>query len=200
MRKLLVVFTAILVVAFAAPAFATDATWSGEFDFGGITAFAEDDIVAGWANAYADVTLDVDEYNDVILEFVWSPGTAPWAVGWAELKTDVGMALGLPVGLTASGGYIGIWSNKYEVTGHATERVDVRSNIFGEQFIVAADLGMATVKAGVGFETGPAAQDYAVYVDAPVIADMVDVEAGYFIADNDDFKGIHGQRESCRYR
>jgi hypothetical protein len=190
MKKLLVVFTAILVVAFAAPAFATDATWSGELDFGGITAFDKDDIGNAWVNAYTDVTLDVDEYTEIVLEFLWQNG-GMWGVGYAGLTTDLGMALGLPVGLKMTGGYVNIYSNKFEVTGHATERVNIRSNIgTSAMFVGAIDVGMATIKAGVGFD-GPGAmmQDYAVYVDAPGIADLVDVEAGYFIANDDDFKG-----------
>jgi hypothetical protein len=192
MKKLLVVFTAILVVAFAAPAFATDATWSGELDFGGITAFDKADFDSAWVNGYTDLTLDVDDYTDIVLEFGWGDGAtlADWAVWYAGVDTDLGMALGLPVGLIMSGGYINIWSNKYEVTGHATERDKIRSNIgTSPMFVAAVDVGMATIKAGVGFETGPMAQDYAVYVDAPGIADMVDLEVGYFISDNDDFKG-----------
>jgi hypothetical protein len=189
MKKLLVVFTAILVVAFAAPAFATDATWSGEFDFGGITAFDETDITSAWVNAYADVTLEVDEYNDVVLEFLWQSGGL-WGVGYAGLTSDVGMALGLPVGLKMTGGYVNIYSEKYEVTGHATERVNIRSNIgTSPMFVAAVDVAPVTIKVGVGFETGPLAQDYAVYAYAPGIANMVDIEAGYFIANDDDFKG-----------
>jgi hypothetical protein len=191
MKKLLVVFTAILVVAFAAPAFATDATWSGEFDFGGITAFDKEDITNGWANAYADVTLSVDDYNDVVLELTWQNGGS-FGVGDAHLTTDVGMALGLPVGLKASGGYTSIWSEKYEVTGHATERVLVRSYIgTSPMFKFAVEAGPATITAGVGFEqnVGVPVQDYAVYVAVPGVADMVDIEAGYFILNDDDMKG-----------
>jgi hypothetical protein len=192
MKKLLVVFTAILVVAFAAPAFATDATWSGEFDFGGITSFDEEEVNNGWVNAYADVTLEVDDYNDIVLEFLWQNG-GTWGVGYAGLNTDLGMALGLPVGLTMTGGYVNIYSEKYEVTGHATERVDIRSNIgTSPMFVAAVDVAPVTIKIGVGFDAGVpggGVQDYAVYAYAPGIADMVDIEAGYFIANNDDFKG-----------
>jgi hypothetical protein len=217
MKKLLVVFTAILVVAFAAPAFATDATWSGEFDFGGITAFDKADIDNAYANLYADVTLEVDQYTDVVLEFVGgfgnvdsdmaTAGTAapdPFAdvftIGVAALTTDVGSALGLPVGLKATGGFTNIWSEKYEVTGHATERVNIRSNIAGQMFKFAVEAGPATITAGVGFEQGPMAQDYAVYVAVPGVADMVDIEAGYFIANDDDKRPVDGKCESHRDR
>jgi len=191
MKKLLVVFTAILVVAFAAPAFATDATWSGEFDFGGITAFDKEEITNGWANAYTDVTLGVDDYNEIVLEFLWQNG-GNWGVGYAGLTTDLGMALGLPVGLKMTGGYVNIYSEKYEVTGHATERVDIRSNIGTDpMFFATVDVAPVTIKAGVSFEqnVGAPVQDYAIYAYAPGIADMVDLEVGYFIDNNDDFKG-----------
>jgi hypothetical protein len=198
MKKLLVVFTAILVVAFAAPVFAADATWTGEYWFSGITNFSEDDITSGWGYLYNDVTIDIDEYNDLILEFdahvsadtqAFKGGDGDWNVTWAEYKTDVGMAAGLPIGLTASAGLLGVYSEKFEVTGHATERAKIRSQDYGQGFIFAADVGPATVKLGVNFELGPGTQDYALYAYYPGIADMVDVEAGYFIVNNDDFKG-----------
>jgi hypothetical protein len=149
----------------------------------------------------------VDQYTDVVLEFGGGFGnvetpedaitglegtTNAWTVGVAALTTDLGSALGLPVGLTATGGWTSIYSNKYEATGHATERVNVRSNIAGQMFKFAVEAGPATINLGIGFELGAAAapaQDYAVYVDVPGIADMVDIELGYFIADDDDFKG-----------
>jgi hypothetical protein len=191
MKKLLVVFTAILVVAFAAPAFAADAMWSGELDFGGITAFDKADITNAWVNAYTDVTLDVDDYNDIVLEFLWQNGGF-WGVGYAGLETDLGMALGLPVGLTMTGGYINIYTEKYEVTGHATERDKIRTWIgTSPMFVAAIDVAPVTIKVGVGFEqnVGTMVQDYAIYAYAPGIADMVDLEAGYFIKNNDDFQG-----------
>ncbi len=196
MKKLLVVFTAILVVAFAAPAFAVDADWTGEFDFGGITGFAKDKVNNAYGNAYFTGTLGVDSYNDVVIRLVAEDigGGAPWwGVGKAYLKSDVGEAAGLPVPLTVTGGYVDLSSRWFEVTGHATERVLVEAGI-GTSSMIKASIGAgpATVDLGIGFDMSDAAamtQDYALLVTVPDIADMITAEVGYFISDDDDFKG-----------
>jgi hypothetical protein len=210
MKKLLVVFTAILVVAFAVPAFATDMrglhdemmathsadAWSGEFTFGGITGFDKDKVNNAFGNLYADVFFMVDDYNKILWEFVSTVDTGgaggAFMITAANLETDLGMALGLPVGLTTRAGLASIWTRKFEVTGHATER-PVRPYMDGAGVFGSVDVGMAIIDLGIGFEIDPLGlapeQDYAVFVQLPDIAGMLSAEAGYFITDNDDFKG-----------
>ncbi len=113
MKKLLVVFTAILVVAFAVPAFAADDAWSGEFTFGGITGFSETKVTNAFGNLYTDVFFEVDSYNKVLFEFVGTVTTdgtgGTFTVGAANLESDIGEAAGLPVGLKVRGGLSSIW-------------------------------------------------------------------------------------------
>ncbi len=201
MKKLLIVFTAILMVAFAAPVFASDTTWGGEFDFGGITAFDKLDVDAYYANLYLDGSFAVDDYNTVLLEFksdVVDGVGGNWKVNAANLESDIGEAAGLPVGLKIRGGLSGVYSNKYEVTGHGFERVlftppgeKARPNIEGSGIFGIVDAEIATIDVGVTFETGPDAQDYALMVTIPEFGPVA-AQVGYYVAGADDFMGVLG--------
>lgn len=218
MKKLLVVFTAILVVAFAVPAMAMDrgdirdmldkdnvpVGWGGEFTFGGITNFQEDEITNVFGNAYLDMFIHADEFNIVLFELFTGVETTgaghDLTVSVFYLETDIGGYAGLPVGLKVRGGRSSIYSRKFEVTGHDTER-PIRPFIDGVGLFGTIDLGMAVIDLGIGFESnfgddgiGGTAddapnQDYAALVSLPDVAGILSAEAGYFIIDNDDFKG-----------
>ncbi len=212
MKKLVLILTAVAVlVAFAVPALASDASWAGEFTFGGITPFEHSEVNNGYGNLYADVTYSVDDYNDVVFEFgggfgnassvagagaaaVISPVNA-WTIGAAFLQTSVGDYLGLAIPLTAKAGFASLYSSKYEVSGHAWERTPVRSNIAGHGFYFNADFGMAIVDFGFNMEAGgtdAAPQiDYGVLVTLPEVGPAF-AEAFYMINDNHEFKGAFG--------
>jgi len=205
MKKLVVVISAIFLVAFAVPALASDVSWTGEFTFGGITSFQAGETNNGYGNLYTDATWSVDDYTSVVFEFAGGFGnvvTDPtptfgnaWTVGAAYLETDLGAALGTGFGLTMKGGYSSLYSTKYEVSGHGYERSDVREGIEGVGgFYATFDFDMATL--GVGFTMDPkpgaaAVADYGVLLTLPEVGPAW-VEAFYMIQDNEDFKGVFG--------
>ncbi len=209
MKKLLVVFVALLVVALAVPVMAADrsATWGGEFTFGGITAFSEEKVSSKFGNIYFDGTIPVDDYNDVVFELSGkfgdsagiitdnptSGGIGNWNVGAAYLLTDIGTFAGLPVGLTAKGGWFGFDSRKFEVTGHGWERKYRPGIGTAPMFLFNIDAGMVIFDVGFDFDSGGSAaaplQDYAVMVSVPDVAGLLSIEAGYFIKNDADFKG-----------
>lgn len=195
MKKLVLILTAVAVlVAFAVPALASDASWAGEFTFGGITPFEHSEVNNGYGNLYADVTYGVDDYNDVVFEFAGNVATG-WTVGAAFLKTAVGDYLGLAIPLSAKAGFTSLYSSKFEVSGHAWERTPIRSNIAGNGFYFNADFGMAVVDFGFNMEAGgtDAAPmiDYGVLITLPEVGPAF-VEAFYMINDNHEFKGAFG--------
>jgi len=194
MKKLLVVFSAILlVVAFAVPALASEVTWSGEFTFGGITSFQAGETNNGYDYLYTDAEWAVDDYTTVLFEFGGVAG-GNWTVDAAYLKTDLGAALGTGFGLTVKGGYTSLYSSKFEVSGNAYERTPIRSNIAGSGFYATFDFDMATLDVGFNMEPKPGAApvaDYGVLLTLPEVGPAV-VEAFYMINDNEDFKGAFG--------
>ena len=204
MKKLLVVFVALLVVALAVPVMAADrsATWGGEFTFGGITGFSEEKVSSKFGNIYFDGTIPVDDYNDVVFELAGkfnggaiasSGGTTSWQVGAAYLLTDIGGFVGLPVGLTAKGGWFGFDSRKFEVSGHGWERKYRPGIGKAPMFLFNIDAGMVIFDVGFDFDNGGDAatpkQDYVVMASVPDVAGLVSIEAGYFIKEDADFKG-----------
>jgi len=144
MKKLGIILTAAVVLfAFAIPAFAAEDTDKGAI---------------GFSNMYADVSLAVDDYNTVLFELAGSkvftqsviasidPTAADpadmvtmgaiFSVPYFQLETDVGGALGLPIDLTNTAGLTSLWSRKYEVTavGHRSSCMEVRGwNRYGNR-------------------------------------------------------------------
>jgi len=178
MKKLLVVVSVLFVVAlFAGPLFAASMydpeqrnaklaevkasplKVSGEFTFGMATPFDSDYAGIGYANAYVDFTWYPDEYNSLLLELAFSKeystnaGIGGVGASWPyfELTTDVGKALDLPVGLFNTIGLTSLYTNKYEVTGHAWERTKIRSDIDPVAWKIKVDASMVQITAGIGF-------------------------------------------------
>jgi hypothetical protein len=215
MKKLGIILTAAAVLfAFAVPAFATNATYSGEFTFGAMTPFDAPKGAIGFSNMYTDVSLAVDDYNTILFELAGSlaftqelmlvtpdPASpigvdiaqgAVFKVPYFQLETDLGKALGLPVELKSTAGLTSLYSSKYEVTGHAYERTLVRSWIdpLAWKFEVGTD--MATVDFGLGFGEGAdTLNDLGVLVTVPEVG-PASVEAWYLAQDNADYKGKVG--------
>jgi len=215
MKKLGIILTAAVVLfAFAIPAFAAEDTITGEFTFGAMTPFDADKGAIGFSNMYADVSLAVDDYNTVLFELAGSkvftqsviasidPTAADpadmvtmgaiFSVPYFQLETDVGGALGLPIDLTNTAGLTSLWSRKYEVTGHAYERTKVRSAIdpLAWKFAVGTDMVTATFALGFG-EGADTLNDIGVLVDVPEVG-PASLEAFYLVQDNADYKGKFG--------
>ncbi len=187
MRKLLVVLSALLLVAFAVPAFA-DVSWTGEFTFGGITTFSEGEGAYDYGNLYTDAEWSVDDYNTVLFEFVGSVGGS-WTVDAAYLSSDLGSALGLGVGLTVKTGYTSLGTNAYSVSGNGYEAVvDFSTDENGLFF--SFDLGTATLDAGFTW----ADNDYGVVLTVPEVG-PAEVSVSYIINNpigESDFDGVFG--------
>jgi hypothetical protein len=236
MKKLLVVVAVLFAVAlFAGPLFAQSVGMydpeqrnaklaevkasplkvSGEFTFGMLTPFDSDYASIGYSNAYVDFVWYPDEYNSLLLELAFSKefsnnaGIAGAGVSWPyfELTTDVGKALDLPVGLFNTIGLSSLYTNKYEVTGHAWERTKVRSDIDPIAWKIKVDASKVQVTVGIGFgertndltvpwNTGVAEEkgqfnDFGVYAFIPELGPAA-VELWYLSQDNPDFKGRIG--------
>lgn len=152
MKKLIVVLAALLLVAgFAVTAMAADPVkFSGEFDYTIMTDFG-DNSSEGWGNNYIDVEMGIDDMNTVTLE-MWGNAAMGGPIGWGHfwITSDVGKAFDLPIGLKAKAGNYAIWTRKFEVTGHAWERV-IRP--YARPLGVGASMdfnGKATLDAGTG--------------------------------------------------
>jgi len=234
MKKLIVVVAVLFAVAlFAGPLFAQNMydpeqrnaklqevkasplKVSGEFTFGMLTPFDSDFASIGYANAYVDFTWYPDEYNSLLLELAFSKeysnnaGIAGVGASWPyfELTTDVGKALDLPVGLFNTIGLTSLYTNKYEVTGHAWERTKIRSDIDPLAWKIKVDASKVQITAGIGFgertndptvpwNTGVAEDkgqfnDFGLYAFIPEIG-PAEVELWYLTQDNPDFKGDLG--------
>jgi hypothetical protein len=182
---------------------------SGEFTFGGMTSFDAVTASQGFANFYVDFTMWPDEYNSIMLEVAgdgvlnnWGPKVvagvtvtdSPAArLAYFELTTDVGKYFGLPVGLKNTAGRTSLYTNKYEVTGHAYERDMVRSSIDPLAWKFKVDAGMAQATAAIGFGEGAEAlNDIGIYVFVPDIAGLAEAELWYLAQDDADYKGKFG--------
>jgi hypothetical protein len=221
MKKLVLILAALVaVVAFTMPVYAGDLSVAGELDFGAQTPFDADTAVLGFYNFYVDFTIEADEYNEVLLEVAgegtmgnWgpsvtyddNPATAPIGdmsvvssspnarIAYFALTPDVCEMFGLPVGLENTAGRTSIWTEKYEVSGHAYERDKIRSSIDPLSWKFMVDAGMVQVTAGIGFGEGvDTLNDIGVYAFVPDIAGMAEVEAWYLSQNNADFKGKLG--------
>jgi hypothetical protein len=234
MKKLVLILSAIVVlVAFAVPVFAVDmydpeqrlaklydekaspVKLSGEFTFGFITPFDSEFAGVGFANAYIDFTWWPDEYNSLLFEinvakeYNESPiigGGSGVTFPYFELTTDIGSYFGLPIGVKNTAGISSLYTNKYEVTGHAWERTEVRTAIDPLFWKIWTDFGMVqvTVAIGIGQNTSIAApwtggvpvakgayNDFGIYAFLPAIG-PAEVEAWYLAQDDPDIKGILG--------
>ena len=153
MRKLLVVLSAImLVAAFAVPVFAD---WTGELEFGFATAFDPAKDAEAYGALYTVFSKDVDDYNSVTLEFDGSTdglGTGnAWTVGEASISTDIGKAAGLPVGLTLKSGYFASGTQEYaSVTGWGIEDVAAGGTTLDGGFQLGLGFGSANLDVAFG--------------------------------------------------
>ncbi len=219
MKKLLIVLSAlVLTVAFAVPALAVDADWTGELGFGGITAFDEEKKGAAFTDAYFDATLTLDEYNEVLFElnagfynslsdwevelvdpdadggYEFGAGTeepewgSHWEVGAIKLITDFGAYAGLPVGLKATAGWFGYDSKEFGVTGHAWERKYRPGTGTAPATLFELDFGMAQLGVDITWESGAGTQDYAALLATEVGPAALEVSA--WVIDNDDFDTV----------
>jgi hypothetical protein len=221
MKKLVLILSAVVVmIAFAVPTFAMNMydpeqraaklaeeeaavlKASGELTFGTVTPFDAANGAIGFYNFYVDFTLWPDMYNSVLLEVAGSGANSNWGSSAAaptptlpyfEMTTDVGGFLDLPVGLKNTAGRTSLYTNKYEVSGHAYERSKVRSFIDPLAWKFAVDADVVAVTAALGFGEGAEAlNDIGVYAFVPAVADMADIEIWYLAQDNADYKGKFG--------
>lgn len=198
MKKLIGVFSAVLLIfALAIPAMATEAKFSGELEYGAATPFDAAKAAEAFGLYYFDLTLTVDDLNSVLFEFSGplGAGTATQngaaRLSYAQITSDVGKALDLPVGLKTKAGITSIWSRKYEVSGHAYERTLVRSSIDPAGLVASLDFGAATLDVGMGFGQGVGKNDIGALLTVPE-AGPASIEAFYLANNNDDFKGRVG--------
>jgi hypothetical protein len=223
MKKLVLILSAVVVmIAFAVPSFAdmydpdqrmaklaeeeaAVLKASGELTFGTVTPFDAPNGAIGFYNFYVDFTMWPDEYNSVLIELAGDGAMGNWGdkalissgpnarIPYFELTTDVGSFLDLPVGLKNTAGRTSLYTNKYEVTGHAYERNKVRTWIDPLAWKFAVDADVVQVTAALGFGEGAEAlNDIGVYAFVPAVADMADIEIWYLAQDNADYKGKFG--------
>jgi hypothetical protein len=232
MKKLVLILSAIVVlVAFAVPVFAMEmydpeqrlaklydekaspVKLSGEFTFGMITPFDSDYAGVGFSNAYVDFNWWPDEYNTLLMELAGAKEYSNAALGntpgiaYFELTTDIGSYFGLPIGLKNTAGVTSLYTNKYEVTGHAWERTKVRQAIDPLAWKIWVDVGIVQLTTAIGFGErtndptapwytgGPEEKgqfnDFGVYAYLPAVG-PVEIEAFYLAQDNKDLKGALG--------
>lgn len=197
MKKLLVVFVALLVVAFAVPAMATDITWSGDFNFGFATVVDDAKDAVGWGDLELDVAAAVDDYNTVTIETDYmADGTAAksvFVIDTAKIDSDLGSFFGLPVGLVFSGGWFEPGGESYAaVTGWEIE--DVTEDAIGptEAINVEVDAGMVILDLGLSVAQGVDNWDMYLGAAIPDIAGMASAEVYFTVVDNLDWKGWFG--------
>ena len=195
MRKLLVVLSAImLVAAFAVPVFAD---WTGEIGFGFATAFDPAKDAEAYGDLYTVFSKDVDDYNSVTLEFdgeiLASGDTGPgsWTVGEASISTDIGKATGLPVGLTLKSGYFDSGNQEYaDVTGWGLEDVAAGGTTLDGGFQLGLGFGSANLDVAFGVADTDG-QDLLIDFYMPDLSGAA-VELYYDVVNNDDLKGAFG--------
>jgi hypothetical protein len=110
MKKLLVL--SVLLGLMALPMFASDITFGGDFTFGFIGDFGDNE------NEIGDMTIDVkaaiDDYNSLVFEFN-SLENADVTPEKALVTTDVGAWLGLPVGIVVNWGWDDPDMNEFQI-------------------------------------------------------------------------------------
>ena len=202
-KVILLIMSALLVVALAVPAMA-DVSWGGRILGSMVTGFApkEGKAINSYYYLYAGLTAEVDEYNTLYFEFGGYGNTAaPWTVDSAYIDTDLGAYFGLPVGLVSTFGNFWACTRKYEVTGHTTERVGRECNqINGIKANLDFGMGDITVLTSIGDDFAPAAIPapgdpiepiQAVIVTLPELG-PVDLEAFMYGRGQEEFKPIIG--------
>jgi hypothetical protein len=208
MKRLVLILAALVaVVALAMPVVADDTLRiDGEFTFAMITAFDSIEDGGGFDNAYFDFFITPDEFNEVFIElgyakaFDYSPvagGDQTVTAKYFSLRTDVGAALGLPIGVVNTAGVDSLYTNKYEVTGHSYERIPIRSFIDPVPWKIKLDGGMWQFTFGIGWGQTTATEPKGAYNDIGGYLFLPEVLMGewefFYLANNDpDFKGRLG--------
>jgi hypothetical protein len=199
MKKLLIVLSALVLVfglAFSALAVNVDVTgelqWTGMTDFDTPYSFVGDN--------YLDFTMEVDDYNTVVLELnidsndLIAPAVDAWYV-----KTDLGAYFDLPMGLTNAIGWWSVTPSKFEASGHAFERTLIRYGSGSTTGIFPSlDFEKATLDVALGFmsdDSGPALvgenNNYAVLLTIPDVGGAM-VEAFYTVQTGAIGDGVFG--------
>jgi hypothetical protein len=181
MKKLLIVLSA-LVLAFglAVSALAVDVDVTGELQWTGMTDFDAPNSYVG--DNYLDFTMEVDDYNTVLLELnIDEDFQNLWVDAW-YVKTDLGAYFDLPVGLTNAIGWWSVTPSKFEASGHAFERTYIRYGSGSTSGIFpSVDFGQATLDAALGFQLGaPDTNNYAFLLTIPEIGPAM-VEVFYVV-------------------
>jgi hypothetical protein len=199
MKKLLVIVAAcVLLLAFAVPAMA-DVSWGGGILFSFITDFGGTSAWNYWW-AWNDVTVTPDDYNTVYAAFAGNAVTS-WNVDQFNLKTDLGMLLGLPIGLTNTIGTQYVVPREFQASATGNEmtyEVWTTYQIYQYNGIkLGLDLGAATIdistSIGQDFNSVEADNQAVISVFANVPeAGPADIELYYIIAGDPDFKGQLG--------
>ncbi|UCB46939.1 MAG: hypothetical protein JSV25_05850 [Spirochaetota bacterium] len=211
-KVILLIMSALLVVAFAVPAMA-DVSFSGRILDSFITGFApkEGKATFNYYYLYLDMVAEVDEYNTVTMEFTGFPGMAHpmswayggWALTAANLETDVGAAMGFPVGLTATIGNFWACTRKWEASWSAVERyggwggggIDRQCyQINGVQAKVDFGVGNVAVGTSIGENWGLAGETAPVQYIILGLPELgpVDVEAYIYGVGDTEFKPVIG--------
>lgn len=213
MKKLLVILGAItLVFGFAVTAMAADATFSGDFNFGFATVFADDKDMVGWGDLEVNFEFAADDYNTVVIETnfedpIFLLSGSLFYIDTAKLDTDIGAYFGLPIGLVHSAGWHEPGGESYpdETTGfefedqtmdsigEATTAIGLEAN-YNDVAIIDVDFSVAQLSQGDVATDDPLKGGWDAYfgVAMPDIADFVSAEAYYAIQDSSEFKGYFG--------
>jgi hypothetical protein len=212
MKKLLVVFAAItLVFGFAVTAMAADASFSGDFNFGFATVFADDKDAMGWGDLELNFEFMADDYNTIVIETNFEDPIigvgSMFIIDKAALDTDLGAYFGLPIGLVHSAGYQEPGGESYpdETTGYefedqtkdsigeGTTSVGLEAN-YDDIAIIDVAFSVAQLAQGDADAADATKGGFDAYfgVAVPDIADFVSAEAYYAIQDSSEFKGYFG--------
>jgi hypothetical protein len=208
-KVILLIMSALLVIAFAVPAMA-GVTFSGRILDSFITGFApkEGKAAYNYYYLYIDMVAEVDEYNTVTVEWWGAPAAAgaawPGYLDAAYLTTDLGAALGFPVGLESQIGNFWACGRKWEATWSAIERgagfsgngMDRQCNeINGIQAKLDFGVGNVAVGTSIGENFGPNAGETApvqyIILGLPELG-PVDVEAYIYGVGDTEFKPVIG--------
>jgi hypothetical protein len=208
-KVILLILSALLIVAFAVPAMA-DVAFSGRILDSFITGFApkEGKAAYNYYYLYLDAIAEVDEYNTVTLEFWGTPTSnafpgGAWDMTAAYLDTDLGAALGLPVGVTMTIGNFWACGRKWEASWSAVERyggfggggIDRQCNeINGVQAKVDFGVGNVAVGTSIGDNFGGAGETAPVQYIILGLPELgpVDVEAYIYGTGDTEFKPVIG--------
>ena len=189
MRKLLVVLSAIMLLAvFAIPVFAD---WSGELEFGFATSFDPAKDAENYGATDLNFSTKVDDYNSVAISTSYGVG-AGFTVGEASILTDVGKAVDLPVGVTLKSGYFASATQEYAaVTGWSLEDVAVGGTTLDGGFNLGFGFGSANLDVAFSVAQPVDGQDLLLDFYMPDLSGA-SVELYYDVVGDDNFKGTFG--------